>query len=450
VSRSVGEVAERRRNALGFCTKELCSALFVSGRRGSDVVDHDLRILCTRFAGGVLDPDEIAFAVGPGTVVGALPDGTRRRAVASGDKGAALVASGRSDLSGHPLRARELDARGWPQGDGFRPDARYTPLHDAVRAHLATSAGRGVAVVHRGELVAQDFAPGFGPGVPTRGWSTAKTLTALIVGRLAQQGLLDPEAAPVPIPAWRGDGDPRAEIRVLDLLGLQSGLSVDRPEDGSDDMLTDADEYFAPYFRPVSVAEMVAGAGSATPPGKTFSYKSIDHLAVSLALREILGPDVHGFLSGTVLPALGLRHSVLETDAEGVPLLCGAWYTTPGDLARMGALLLGRGQLAGEQVLPGAWITTMLTESDASSAGRTEGPSALCHPYGASLWLNRDGHIAAAPRRTFYALGSLGQAMFVLPEQDLVIARTGLDHTPDHNRLISAVLTALPLCEVPR
>jgi hypothetical protein len=100
---------------------------------------------------------------------------------------------------------------------------------------------------------------------------------------------------------------------------LQSCLSVVRPEDGSDDMLTDAAEYFAPYFRPVSVAQMVAG-----------------------------------------------------------------------------------------------------------------------------------GQPRRAPRRTFYALGSLGQAVFVLPERDLVIARTGLDHTPDHNRLISAVLTALPLCEVSR
>ncbi|GAA3047191.1 hypothetical protein GCM10010464_09340 [Pseudonocardia yunnanensis] len=449
MSRSVGEVAERRRNALGLCTKELCSALFVSGRRGPDVVDHDLRMLCARFADGVLDPDEIAFAVGPGTVVGGLSDGSRRRAVASGDKGAALVMSGRPDVPGRPLRARELDAREWPRGDGFRAVAGYAPLHDAVRTHLATSGGRGVAVVHRGELVAQDFAPGFGPGVPTRGWSTAKTLTAVIVGRLMQLGLVDPEA-PVPIPAWQGDGDLRADIRLLDLLGLQSGLAAVRPEDGSDDIFTDADEYFAPYFRPVSVAQMVGAARSATSPGKTFSYKSIDHLAASLTLREILGPDVHGFLSGTVLPALGLRHSVLETDAEGVPLLCGAWYTTPGDLARMGALLLGRGRLAGEQVLPGAWVDTMLTESEASGAGRTEGPAAMGHPYGASVWLNRDGHLAAAPRRTFYALGSLGQAVFVLPEQDLVIARTGLDLTPDHNRLIGAVLTALPLCEVSR
>ncbi|NMH76008.1 serine hydrolase [Pseudonocardia xinjiangensis] len=242
----------------------------------------------------------------------------------------------------------------------------------------------------------------------------------------------------------------RADIRLLDLLGLQSGLSTGRREDGSDEMLTDADDYFAPYFRPVSVAAMVSGVGSAWSAGKTFSYKSIDHLAVSLALRETVGADVHAVLSATVLPALGLRHSVLETDAEGVPLLCGAWYTTPGDLARIGALLLGRGELGGRRVLPEAWIDTMLTESDASCAGPTEGPSALRHPYGASVWLNRDGHVPAAPREMSYALGSLGQAVFVLPEHDLVIARTGLEPTPDHGALITAVLTALPLCEVSR
>jgi hypothetical protein len=71
------------------------------------------------------------------------------------------------------------------------------------------------------------------------------------------------------------------------------------------------------------------------------------------------------------------------------------------------------------------------------------------HPYGASVWLNCDGHIPAAPREMSYALGSIGQAVFVLLEYDLVIVRT-LEPTPDHSSLITAVLPHCPSARCPR
>jgi len=443
------KVVQRRRNALGFCTKELCSGLFVSGREAKSLIEADLAVICDRFAGGVLHPGEIDFSIDyeHRSVTGRLSDGTCRRAVYSGDKGAALVAGQRRDLAGMPVLAGYFDDRSWPGGDGFEPDPGYSPLRSAIRDHLAGTAARGVAVVHHGRLVAQEFAPGFGPTTPTRGWSTAKTLTGLVVGLLAGQGVVDP-AAPAGIASWKGERDPRSRISLLDLLRLQSGLSMRRAPDGSEDMLTDADDYFAAYCRPVSVEAMVSEVDFAT--SGVFCYQSIDFLAIAVALREKLGPAIHGHLSGTVLPALGLRHSLLETDAEGTPLLSGSWYTTPADLARIGQIILGRGKLGGRRVVTESWTALMRAESPAIVAGRVTGPPAFRHPYGAGLWLNHDGHLPAAPRAMSYALGSLGQGVFILDEEDLVIARTGLDPEPGHPALITAVLAALSRCEVDR
>jgi CubicO group peptidase (beta-lactamase class C family) len=439
---------QRRTNALGFCTKELCSAVFVSGRSVDEVVRHDLGVICRRFAGGALDPAEILFTVDRdrGVVEGGLADGSRHRAIASGDKGAALVDTIRLDRPGGPLPPVEPDRRPWPAGDARRPGDDYAPVRAAVLDHLATTGARGVAVVHRGELVVEEFAGGFDLTVRTRGWSTGKTLTALIVGWLAGQGELDP-AAPTTIPAWMRLGDPRARIRLLDLLRLSSGLAVRQFAEGTDGPLTDADEYFAMYFRPVSVDRMVSEVDVEAEPGELFSYKSIDHLAIAVALGEVFGAQLHGYLSGIVLPALGLRHSLLETDAEGVPLLCGSWYTTPADLARIGELILRGGWLADRQTLPAEWIATMLAESPATLAGRHVGPAETQHPYGASVWLNRDGHVGPAEdRAACYALGSLGQTVFVLPQLDLVITRTALEEHPRQLTLLHAVRTALAHC----
>ncbi|MFI5612725.1 serine hydrolase domain-containing protein [Amycolatopsis sp. NPDC051903] len=403
---------QRRHNALGFCTKELCSALFVSGRSRA-AAEADLETICTRFAGGALAPAEIEFTVDGASVTGRLPDGASRRAVADGIRGARLLERGSGE---GPAPHRELDPRPWPVGDSVSGKPGYEAMRAAVREHLRVTGARGVAVAHRGELVVEEFAPGFGPRTPARGWSTAKTLTALIVDFLAGEGELDP-AAPVPV-----DGLP--DITWLDLLRLRSGLAVRRFEDGSPEMLSDADDYFAMYVRPVSVERMVARARVEAAPGKLFCYKSIDHLTVALALRAVLGDDVHGQLTRTVLPALGLRHSVLETDADGIPLLCGGWYTTPGDLARIGALV---------------------TDAMRSAPPVTEvaGPAAMRHPYGTSLWLTTDGHLGPGLPDVCYALGSLGQAVFVVPGSELVIARTALEARPRHPGLLRAVLGAL-------
>ncbi|KAA9151057.1 serine hydrolase [Amycolatopsis acidicola] len=400
---------QRRHNALGFCTKELCSALFVSGRSRAAAM-ADLDTICERFAGGALAPAEIEFTVDSASVTGRLPDGATRRAVADGIRGARLVTEG---PGAGPAPRREPDPRPWPLGDAAAEKPGYDATRAAVREHLRATGARGVAVVHHGELVVEEFAPGFGPRTPTRGWSTAKTLTALIVDHLAGEGRLDPEA-----PAYR-------DITWLDLLRLRSGLAVRRFEDGSPEMLSDADDYFAMYVRPVSVERLVASARVEAAPGKLFCYKSIDHLTVALALRPVLGDDVHGQLTRTVLPALGLRHSVLETDTDGVPLLCGAWYTTPGDLARIGA---------------------RVTDAMRSAPPVTEvaGPVAMRHPYGTSVWLDPDGHLGVDHPGICYALGSLGQAVFVVPGEGLVIARTALEPRSRHAGLLRAVLGALP------
>src|SRR5580658_4431383 len=55
-------------------------------------------------------------------------------------------------------------------------------------------------------------------------WSMAKSMLHMIIGTLVDEGLLDPEA-PAPVPEWRGEGDPRREIRLRDLLAMRDGLA---------------------------------------------------------------------------------------------------------------------------------------------------------------------------------------------------------------------------------
>src|SRR5260221_6705419 len=71
--------------------------------------------------------------------------------------------------------------------------------------HLGVSA---VVVVHDGRIIAERYAPGFGPDVRMQSWSMAKSVTNALVGTLVRQGRLRLDA-PAPVPALRDPGHAR-------------------------------------------------------------------------------------------------------------------------------------------------------------------------------------------------------------------------------------------------
>ena len=82
---------------------------------------------------------------------------------------------------------------------------------------------RALLVVHQGAIVAERYAPGFGPDSRMQSWSMAKTVTQALVGILVGQKRLDLHA-PVPVPAWHAKDDPRGAITLDQLLHMTSGL----------------------------------------------------------------------------------------------------------------------------------------------------------------------------------------------------------------------------------
>ena len=64
---------------------------------------------------------------------------------------------------------------------------------------------RALVVVHHGAIVAERYAPGFGPQSRFQSWSMAKSITQALIGVLAREGRLD-VTAPAPVPTWRAPG----------------------------------------------------------------------------------------------------------------------------------------------------------------------------------------------------------------------------------------------------
>lgn len=265
-----------------------------------------------------------------------------------------------------------------------------------------------VVVLHKGQVVAEQYARGIDRTTPQRTWSVAKSLTATILGAAVYNGILglDNEAV---IADFNKGGDPRRSITLRNLLNMTSGLESNTPGSRTDRL----------YWGGASVLDHIAARSMEALPGTRFNYSNIDTLIAMRALREALGNDAayRAFPYTEVLHKIGARHTVLETDWHGDYVSSSQVWMTARDMARLGQLYLQDGKWGGEQILPPDWLDFVTVPTEAQPE-RGFG-------YSGSFW--QIGNTDGAPADAIAGLGNRGQAVVIVPSRELVIVRRGYD-----------------------
>src|SRR3989441_13243917 len=82
----------------------------------------------------------------------------------------------------------------------------------------------------KGRLMAEGYGEGITAHTPLESWSMGKGVTATLMGILIKQGVYNLWQS-APIPEWQGADDPRAKIRIADILHMSSGLRIKAPQD---------------------------------------------------------------------------------------------------------------------------------------------------------------------------------------------------------------------------
>ena len=266
----------------------------------------------------------------------------------------------------------------------------------------------GLVVVLDGRVILEHYRPLFGPKQGYRTWSTAKTITAAIIGVAIGEGLLDLEA-PAPIPEWHYPGDPRAAITLQQLLWMASGLT-------SEGANTDAI-----YFGGQDAISAAATTRLEADPGTRWKYANNDTLLLLRALRATLNDDnlYLRYPYEKLLRRIGMYHTRMETDHAGNFIGSSQVHTTTRDLARFGVLLANDGVWDGERILPEGWVEFMTTPAPMRAAPEGQ------WGYGAQTWL-LDG-LPGIPEGAFTTAGNKGQFVSVVPDRGLVVVRTGID-----------------------
>src|SRR5690606_10414404 len=103
------------------------------------------------------------------------------------------------------------------------PTGRRAITSAALTRLSNNSITRALLVVHKGQIVAEAYAPGYTERSLFLGWSMAKSITGLMIGQLEMQGKLEVTETGL-FPQWQDD---RRNISIEQLLHMTDGLAYD-------------------------------------------------------------------------------------------------------------------------------------------------------------------------------------------------------------------------------
>jgi CubicO group peptidase (beta-lactamase class C family) len=448
---SLKNLPRKNRIILGV-TATLCSALALTAVRAHDVpkvaTGFVANVLCSETFVSGQDPDKI-FAdttdamPGVGLITWALGyevDRTRQ------DVAVTLLGLGRS----HAVYRDGLGC--YLDHGGTVADASAPPIHGKLpRALLTEIAGpslvapanpqlaaaldrafaepdqppfrltRAVVVLKDGHVVAERYAEGYGIDTPILGFSATKSVISALTGILVRKGRLTLDQ-PAPVAAWQGAGDPRHAITVDHLLRHTAGLALGSSLSAS--LGSALEPVNRVKFMEPDMAAYAESVQLETPPGKAWNYNDGNTIILSHLIRNATGGSVSDVLRVArqeLFGPLGMSGVTLEFDAAGTPEGSSQMLATARDWARFGMLYLNDGVVGGQRILPEGWVNYSTSPTPNAWVG-----------YGAGFWTNRGDSFGATyriehgwPRDAFFAKGTIGQYVIVIPSERLVIVRLG-------------------------
>ncbi|WP_343729797.1 serine hydrolase [Duganella sp.] len=426
---------ELARVGANYSAKIVCSNVFIAGRDAHAVladdvqapghpalghlkisVDQARKTVRAQFFGFIGDGMAVYR---PGTGCAAVPDGDVAQA---------------AQYQFKPIKIWAPSPNvAWPTGS----QAEGNPAVQALleQEALAGPGMRGMAVIHRGRLIAQRYGAGFNAATPLLGWSMTKTVTAALVGMQIAAGKLAPEQNGF----WPDEADPRAQVTLAQLLSMTSGLRYNESYGDVSDVTRML------YLEP-DMAAFTAAQPLEHPPGSKWNYSSGTTVLLSRIWQRAAGNDALSLPHDRLFAPLGMNSAVIEADARGNLVGSSYMYASTLDWARFGQFLLQDGVWQGKRILPAGFVAGMQQPVAASGGQYGMGQVWRRGPGGDTPEGQNPDARFQLPPDTYWMEGHDGQSIAIVPSQQLVVVRLGL--TPQRllyqpQALLAAVVKAV-------
>jgi len=297
---------------------------------------------------------------------------------------------------------------GTPQPWKLHEKYNQLKLTDTLRKELEDYQTIGFGIFKDGKLLYEEYWEDHSDSSLTNSFSMAKSITTMLLGKAIAQGYikgLDQKITDF-IPEFLSDSLGRL-VTVGDLSSMRSGYDWN-------------EEYYSPFnvtteaYYGNHIEKQLLARHFTSRPGGHFKYLSANSQLLAIVLKRATGKDLAQYLSEEFWQPMGMESDALWSLSGGIEKSFCCIYSNVRDYAKLGQLLLQKGNWNGVQLLDSTFIERMITPC--YDAFRPDEPK----KYGYSIWIDETYN------PPFYGMiGHLGQRILVVPCENLVIVRLG-------------------------
>ncbi|HEY2359155.1 MAG TPA: serine hydrolase [Phenylobacterium sp.] len=324
----------------------------------------------------------------------------------------------------------------WPvrlirRGDTVRPLPRHArSLEDltfevgearaSVDDFMARRYTAGLLVLKDGGIALERYGLGDGPKSRRTSYSTAKSITATLVGAALHDGAIGGLDDRCDLYLPRLHGSAYEGVTVRNVLRMCSGAAWNELDDGVADV--GRLQRALATRRPGSVLDLACALPSVHPQGAVFSYSTVESSVLGAVIAAATGRPLADYCAEKIWGPAGMEASgYWALDGEGGLELGGAGVSARlRDFGRFGQFVLEHGVTAdGHRVLPPGWRDLAgQPDTEATAFGQPMPGSPAGYGY----------HWWAVPRSPanvhggFSAVGAHGQRIHINPAERVVVA----------------------------
>ncbi len=308
----------------------------------------------------------------------------------------------------------------------------YTPLGGGQTMTWAQSLDAnytdGIVVLHKGRIVYERYRGALTPDGQHVAMSVTKSFFGTIAATLVDEGKLDENALVARyLPELKDSGFGDATVRqVLDMTtGIKFSEQYTDPQAEIWNFARAAGLSPKPagYTGPRSMYEFLPTVRKQGEHGRGFVYRSANAEVLTWLIRRVTGKSAALNLQQRIWEKLGAEQDAyLQVDDLGNAVGAGGLSLGLRDLARFGEMMRLNGAWRGQQIIPARVVADIRRGADRAqfvSGGYTTLPG---WSYRNQWWVAHDAH------GVFAARGVHGQAIYIDPEAQMVIARFGSHH----------------------
>jgi CubicO group peptidase (beta-lactamase class C family) len=266
-------------------------------------------------------------------------------------------------------------------------------------------------VIKDGKLLYERYAQEYDKTTLSGSFSMAKTVNALLIGKLIEQGKVSlnddvkkhvPELTKIP----------EGKLKVSDVLTMSA--DIDWNESYWNIFSMTAESYYGNNLDKLMGKLKLRKDNQ---QGKLFEYQSCCTQILGYIIKNVTKRSVAENAQEYLWEPLGAESDALwSTDKNGIEKSFCCINATARDFARLGQMVLQQGRWNGVQVIDSSYIASMTTPASYLKDAR----GFTCDWYGYQTWMiNYKNH------QIPYFRGILGQFIFVVPDQNAVIVRLG-------------------------